>query len=174
MPSPPARPPTSRVDDSQDPSRCRRSRPITSPAPKTAAEKYLYGKDAEKALTVPEGYKVELFASREGVPQPRQSDAAVLRRQRPPLGRGHAHLSALPSRRRRCRTTSSSFTRTPTATAKPTRKPSSRTSCTCPSASSSPRKAFMFPRSPISCCCATPTATTRPTAGNRPRWLRHP
>ena len=35
---------------------------------KTAASRYLYGDDAEKSLTVPNGYKVELFASEKEFP----------------------------------------------------------------------------------------------------------
>jgi mono/diheme cytochrome c family protein/glucose/arabinose dehydrogenase len=38
------------------------------PSNKNGSPDYLYGKDAEKALTVPEGYKVELFASEKEFP----------------------------------------------------------------------------------------------------------
>jgi len=38
------------------------------PSVKNGSEKYLYGEDALKSLTVPEGYKVELFASEKEFP----------------------------------------------------------------------------------------------------------
>ncbi len=38
------------------------------PSVKNGSEKYLYGEDAVKSLTVPEGYKVELFASEKEFP----------------------------------------------------------------------------------------------------------
>ncbi|MGL5018149.1 MAG: PVC-type heme-binding CxxCH protein, partial [Luteolibacter sp.] len=38
------------------------------PSNKNGSPEYLYGKDAEKSLTVPEGYKVELFASEKEFP----------------------------------------------------------------------------------------------------------
>ena len=38
------------------------------PSIKNGSEKYLYGEDAVKSLTVPEGYKVELFASEKEFP----------------------------------------------------------------------------------------------------------
>lgn len=38
------------------------------PSPKNGTERYLYGEDAVKSLTVPEGYKVELFASEKEFP----------------------------------------------------------------------------------------------------------
>ncbi len=66
---------------------------------KNGSPEYLYGKDAEKSLTVPEGYKVELFASEKEFPQSRQPDAALLRRPRTAVGCHHAHLSRLPARR---------------------------------------------------------------------------
>lgn len=37
-------------------------------SPKNGSEQYLYGEDAVKSLTVPEGYKVELFASEKEFP----------------------------------------------------------------------------------------------------------
>jgi hypothetical protein len=38
------------------------------PSVKNGSEKYLYGEEAEKSLTVPEGYKVQLFASEKEFP----------------------------------------------------------------------------------------------------------
>src|SRR5690606_36499036 len=38
------------------------------PSAKNGSTEYLYGEEAEKTLTVPEGYKVELFASEKEFP----------------------------------------------------------------------------------------------------------
>lgn len=54
-----------------DDSRTRQLGPVPSnyaPSHKNGSETYLYGEDAVKALTVPEGYKVELFASEKEFP----------------------------------------------------------------------------------------------------------
>ncbi len=56
---------------SVDDSRTRQLPPVPSnfaPSNKNGSERYLYGDDAVKSLTVPEGYKVELFASEKEFP----------------------------------------------------------------------------------------------------------
>jgi mono/diheme cytochrome c family protein/glucose/arabinose dehydrogenase/lysophospholipase L1-like esterase len=58
-------------DLTADDSKTHQLSPVPSnykPSAKNGSEKYLYGDDAVKALTVPEGYKVELFASEKEFP----------------------------------------------------------------------------------------------------------
>lgn len=134
------------VDDAQ-------TRPLTpvqtnyKPSEKTGSSDYLLEAEALKKFTLPEGFEVSVFATEQEFPL-LQNPAQMMFD-----NAGRLWVSVVPSYPHYkpgapCPTTSFLSSKTPTATAAPTNKPSLQTVCTFPSDSSWRPRASIFPRNP--------------------------